>query len=103
HVAGAQSQRVLAFMRSFQGEHVLVIVPLACWPGVVGASADDIKLGIAPGFWADTSLAIPQRFAGVRWRDALAGTMPGIQPDGSIRLADVLSALPVAVLTPAQG
>lgn len=99
---GAQSRHVLAFMRSLQDEHVVVVVPLACWPGSVGAG-EDSRLGIAPAFWADTALQMPQRFVGARWRDVLAGTVPDIQADGSLRLADLLAALPVAVLSSTQG
>ncbi len=93
--AGAQSGRVVAFMRG-QGEQRLLVVAGRLFAGLA-VSAQDYEGGAA---WGDTTVTCPREIAGP-WQDAVTGSVVEI-PDGEgelgLQLSGLLATLPVAVL-----
>ncbi|HEX5176147.1 MAG TPA: hypothetical protein VFV83_03905, partial [Chthoniobacteraceae bacterium] len=77
---------VIAFLREHAGKRLLVVVPrltsrVGFWP-----------LG---ELWADTRIDLA---SGGEWRNIFTGAMmPTV--DGSVRVAEILRAFPIAVLT----
>ncbi|UYO93481.1 malto-oligosyltrehalose synthase [Pollutimonas sp. M17] len=101
-VQGARQAHVLAFLLCGEGQHVLVVAPRLVAGGIDTASGGALP-AISPDFWEDTALVLPRRHLGAALRDSLRGSVMRSGPDGTLRLADVLSGLPVAVLLPDQG
>ncbi len=107
-VQGAQRDNVLAFARSGQGEHLIVVVPRLCAAAVCGSLDEHGHYGddgsdprlphLADAFWEDTCVGVPSALAGTTLRDALSGKDLSVDEQGRLALADVLHALPVAVL-----
>jgi (1->4)-alpha-D-glucan 1-alpha-D-glucosylmutase len=91
---GVWAEHVCAFARTGgEGAAVTVIPRLLARRGV-----DALPLG--PEYWADTWLPLPRELAG-RYTNALTGERVEAAPAGeaaALRLADVLSAFPVALL-----
>jgi (1->4)-alpha-D-glucan 1-alpha-D-glucosylmutase len=94
---GARSTHVAAFART-HGDGAATRAAVAVAPRLVLGLAPD---GAPPvgGRWDDTRLALPPALAGMRWTDVVTGRTVAPNPDGALRLADVLSAAPVALLT----
>ena len=92
-LAGAQAAHALAFVRA-EGDTALVVVVsrlAARLPGVERAPL------VTPAAWEDTAVLLPPRLRGRPVADALADR--ALVPSGQrLRLAEVLDALPVAVL-----
>ncbi|MFW7340985.1 malto-oligosyltrehalose synthase [Pollutimonas sp. H1-120] len=101
-VQGARHAHVLAFMLCSGERHVFVLAPRLVSGGVDMASGRGLP-AIAPDFWEETALVLPRRYLGAALRDVLRGTAAYGGPDGTLRLAGVLSGLPVAVLASDQG
>ncbi len=82
---------MLAFIRNYQGQRILVAVtrlPMT----LLGDTATPLVLAEA---WGDTNLILPEE-ASRSWRDSLSGhDIPTAQ---SLRLADLLTDFPVALL-----
>ena len=91
--AGARAAHVVAFARAHAGRAVVAVAPRL----VLGIAPD----GGAPvgARWGDTQLVLPAHLAAARWTDALTGRAVVAGDDGALRLADVLAAAPVALLT----
>jgi (1->4)-alpha-D-glucan 1-alpha-D-glucosylmutase len=101
-VLGLRSANVLAFMRTWQEQLILIVVPRLCLPGVATAEARD-RPAIDPQFWGDTGIVLPRRYMGVRLQDTLASTQLCSREDGMLPVADVFGGLPVAMLRADQG
>jgi (1->4)-alpha-D-glucan 1-alpha-D-glucosylmutase len=102
-VVGARADHVVAFARlAHPGAHpagdasttdaAVVVAPRL----MVGLAGGAPPLGEA--VWGDTSLVLPPALAGRRWRCAL--TDRAHEPDARLRLGDLLSDLPGALLLP---
>ncbi len=96
-VLGAQSDHVLAFLRTWQDRHVFILVPRLC-AKAVGAGKDNGLPMIDPGFWGDTGVVLPRRYIGASLSDVLGGSRRQCAADGVLRLADVFADLPLALL-----
>ena len=92
-VAGPMAEHVVAFLRSHEGAHCLVAAPRM--PGRLLGGDDAIV--IPPDAWRDTVLRMPADFPARRMRHAFGEAWVHVA-DGAIRLADLLGALPVALL-----
>jgi (1->4)-alpha-D-glucan 1-alpha-D-glucosylmutase len=98
-VRGARARHVIAYLRSLDGMHVLVIVPR--WLAV---SQGDRPQTDPRQFWQDTALVLPARLPG-SWQNLFTGQEIANQPAGgkhTLPLNDLLPQFPVAMLTPAE-
>ena len=90
---GIRAQHVVAFGRAHGDDALLVVVPR-------------LTGGLRPGppmrdVWGETAIRISPGFSGLAWRCALGGQV--VEPrDGVLRLSNLLSRLPVAVLSPSR-
>lgn len=96
-VTGERAAKALAFSRMNQNSGVVAIVPRHCHEGVREHEAGGLPL-LRPGFWADTSVVLPQEFSGRQLHDVLTGERFDCDSGGQLRMADVLARLPVALL-----
>ncbi|MBA2317712.1 MAG: malto-oligosyltrehalose synthase [Euzebyales bacterium] len=90
-VTGRWAAHVVAFARLAPDGDAVVVVASRLPRAVMG----DALAPPVGEVWADTAVALPDDLAGTAWRDALGG--PGAAGD-RLPLAQVLSALPVALL-----
>lgn len=95
-VRGEQARRVLAFARSYAGQHLLVVVPRCC-ASLLGTSP---RPHVPPAAWGDTHLQLPSHLGAGRWQ-GLTGCHR-VQ-NGGLSLADVLGDSPVNLLMPCAG
>ena len=91
---GARAAHAFAFLRTHGGDAALTVVPRLT-TALVG-SPTDVPVGEAA--WADTEIVVPPEYRASRWRDVLTGRSVRATPGGSLRLAEVCAALPVALL-----
>lgn len=101
--SGLRQDHVLAFMRAWRGESVIVIVPRL---GAQAVMAREPALPAPePAWWRGTAVTLPARCKGGRFVEVLAGggAEHVIRADGRLALDEVLKVLPVAVLAPAAG
>jgi len=96
-VKGARAAHVVAFLRRRPGQAILVVVPRLVLGLTGGVEVDPVGEEI----WGDTRLLLPD-LGGV-WQDRFTGGRPAADDgvDGGLlpmRLADVLSTWPVALL-----
>ncbi len=98
-VLGARKNHVLAFLRTWQDRDVFILVPRLCYAGVSSHQSQGLPL-IDPLFWGDTGVVLPRRYIAADLHDVLGGTKSRCPPDGLLRMADVFTELPVAVLIP---
>lgn len=90
-VEGPRAEHVIAFSRQWQGEHVAVIAPCRT-ASLCNLQAGGLPLGERA--WRDTSILLP---GGGVFRDLFSGQRFEAS-DGSLRLAEVLSVFPLALL-----
>ncbi len=95
-VEGDQQQHVVAFVRHHEGRVLLVVVPR-----LATALAGE-ALPVGADVWGATSMALPAEFARLDYRNLVTGAAVAAV-DGRLRLADVLSACPVALLAAGPG
>ncbi|MBO9353829.1 malto-oligosyltrehalose synthase [Bordetella petrii] len=90
-VHGAQAVHVVAFARSHDDQHLLVVVPRLC----AFKLADPAQ---AAGFWSDTRVRLPAGLARLPWRDA-QGQDDVLRPDtqGCLPLGRLLQGGPVGI------
>ena len=85
---GRHAQSVLAFAREYQDQRSITLVPRTArkvgWP----------CLGEA---WEETAVMLPNNWANESWASVLEPKIL-FEPSGQLRVADLLSRLPVAVL-----
>jgi (1->4)-alpha-D-glucan 1-alpha-D-glucosylmutase len=87
-VEGPRASHVIAFARSHEGRHFVVVVPrLSC--ELVGEGAET--------WWKDTVVRLPADLRDVAWHSHLNG--PSAPPGQTLGLADLLRTIPVAVLS----
>jgi len=91
--SGAKAQHVVALARRFQGKTVLAVVPRLV-AELCGFETGMLPLG--ESIWGDTQLILPPELAGVRLQDVFSGAE--FTGTGSIPLARLLAAFPVALL-----
>ncbi|MDQ3804471.1 MAG: malto-oligosyltrehalose synthase [Acidobacteriota bacterium] len=94
--AGRRAGNVVAFARK-DGEDEVVVVAGRFFTRLGVGRAGPLRLRAAA--WDDTTLALGDQLGGARWRDLFTGTEFDA-PEGrrTLRLSDVLSPLPVALL-----
>ncbi len=90
---GPLAAHALAFLRRYEGHAVLVLASRLADALLSPQSGP----GIAPDTWKETRVVLPAN-AGTRWTDAITGRQTEATMD-RLQLADLLSLLPVAVLT----
>jgi (1->4)-alpha-D-glucan 1-alpha-D-glucosylmutase len=87
-VEGPRANHVVAFARELDGKFVLSVASrLTC--DLIGAGSDE--------FWQGTRIRLPESARTRRWRSVLSGME--IVADETLELANLLPAIPVAVLT----
>ena len=92
-VDGEKKDNVFAFARTHEGQTCVVIVPR--WPARLMAGRTELPLG---DVWGDTKVLLG---AGVAddLRDALTAQVARVEgEEGALRVSDVLSKFPIAVL-----
>ena len=92
-ITGAQAGSLIAFLRRYGTETLLVTVPIRALP-LLGKDAS--SPAIPAQAWGDTQLVLPPELATQAWRCAF-GDRP-IAAGPALRLADLASPLPFAVL-----
>ena len=95
---GWRAENVVAFARTLGGPEA-VAVAARFFTRLDLAEPPSLRL--APGIWGDTSVALGESLTGTRYRDVFTGAeFVAAENEGGrvLRLADVLSSLPVALL-----
>ncbi|CAM4108245.1 malto-oligosyltrehalose synthase [Bordetella tumulicola] len=92
-VHGAQAVHVLAFVRSHEDQHLLVVVPRLCALRLAQPTQNSQALA----FWADTRIRLPTGLTRLSWRDVYNDDV--LRPDvhGCLDLAQLLQDGPVSV------
>jgi len=92
---GERRTHLCAFARSHQHQHLLVVVPRL----VAALTKRAPRPPLGPDVWGNTQLVLPPTLAARRYRDLLSGlSFNPAQEHHTLRLADVFSTLPVALL-----
>ena len=99
-VQGTRAAHVLAFLRRWQDQYALVLVPRLCFNGVVSGQGRATP-SLNPRFWGDTAVLIPDQYGKTPLRNVLQGRVHDWGAAGSLQLADVFAGLPLALLVPA--
>ncbi|MEA2640619.1 MAG: (1-_4)-alpha-D-glucan 1-alpha-D-glucosylmutase [Chloroflexota bacterium] len=95
---GPAGRHVVAFMREWVGEHVIVIAPRL----TVGLVSDIGRLPLGETVWKETAVEVPTRSAD-RYRNWLTGEVLDVKPRGRTRelaMSEILKQFPVALLEP---
>jgi (1->4)-alpha-D-glucan 1-alpha-D-glucosylmutase len=91
-VEGDKKDHVFAFVRAHEGRNCVVVVPR--WPARLMGGEMSLPLGEV---WGDTRVLTG---ASAEWRDVLTSQSARTSgEDAALRVADVFSAVPLAVLT----
>jgi (1->4)-alpha-D-glucan 1-alpha-D-glucosylmutase len=94
--AGRRAGGVVAFARKAGDDEVVVVAGRFFTRLGVGRTG---PLGLSAEAWGDTTLALGDQLAGARWRELFTGAEFDTREGGkTLRLSDVLSPLPVALL-----
>jgi (1->4)-alpha-D-glucan 1-alpha-D-glucosylmutase len=94
--AGGRAAHVVAFARTLgEGPGARAVVAVA--PRLVLGLRGDGGPPVG-ACWDDTRLALPGHLASARWTELVTGRAAGVAPDGTVRLAELLWAAPVALL-----
>lgn len=96
-IEGNRAAHVVAFLRCWEGETVLVAIS-RLHVALFGGQTRRPDSGAA---WGDTRLLLPVDHVDLPWRDALSGRTlrSGSETDGAIRVSELLADLPVAALS----
>jgi (1->4)-alpha-D-glucan 1-alpha-D-glucosylmutase len=97
-VIGTKQEHVCAFARTFENKMGVVVVPRL----VVGLTGGVKQAPIGEGVWGDTGVVLPSGMRQNSWREIFSGESVGIaeeQRQRVLRVADILRATPVAILT----
>ncbi|MDT5294731.1 MAG: (1-_4)-alpha-D-glucan 1-alpha-D-glucosylmutase [Acidobacteriota bacterium] len=94
HASGRRADNVIAFARSLEGDAAVVLAGRFFTRLGVGHEG---ALGLSADAWGDTTLTLAG-VEGGRYRDVLTGREFDVSEGGALRLAEVLSPLPVALL-----
>lgn len=108
YAEGPRAENVLAFMRCWRDDCLIVVVSRLCAPLICGDvqdhgayddSDDDLRRPfVAPSFWEDTRLSLPGHLVGLMLRERFSGALLQADDRGGLALSAVLGSLPVAVL-----
>ena len=96
---GRRAENTLAFARAHDGEACVAIAARFFTRLGVGAEG---TLALSADAWGDTTLPLGELGAG-RWRDAFTGREFDTHEGGALRLSELLSPLPVALLSRTRG
>jgi (1->4)-alpha-D-glucan 1-alpha-D-glucosylmutase len=94
---GSAAQHIVAFARSAGNKRVIVIVPRL----VAGLCGSGAPLPTGPAVWNDTLVPLPKDWEGGGYRNIFTREVwrvPAVGEHRSLRVADVFSVLPVALL-----
>jgi (1->4)-alpha-D-glucan 1-alpha-D-glucosylmutase len=97
--SGARARHVVAFARHAEGRAAIAVASRLTW--TLGGEAGEPPLGERA--WEETVIPLPALLPGARWTCALSGAIvdaTATEHGQVLRLADVLSALPIALLRP---
>ena len=90
-VEGTKAQHVVAFLRTYGGSRLLVVVPRL--PQALLRSRDALELD--PAAWQSTSLTLPDETV---WHDVIEGRV--LQPTKKkLAMQDLFGRLPVAIFS----
>jgi (1->4)-alpha-D-glucan 1-alpha-D-glucosylmutase len=92
-VQGDRSEHVVAYARALGGEAALTVVPRL----TLALTSPSHPMPIGARSWGDTRVEIPPALMRRAWRNALSGETVRAD-DGTLRLAEALETLPVALL-----
>lgn len=93
--AGPHADRVIAFLRRFEGVLALVVAPRLVGPLL--DEGGDLPL-VPPAAWGDTALLLPELPSGMTVTDALSGGTLRLPDDGRVGVDRLLDRFPVALL-----
>ena len=94
---GSAAQHIVAFARSAGNKRVVVIVPRL----VAGLCGSGATLPTGPAVWHDTQVPLPKNWEGGGYRNIFTREVLRVPAAGereALRVADIFSALPVALL-----
>jgi (1->4)-alpha-D-glucan 1-alpha-D-glucosylmutase len=91
-VGGAHKEHVLAFSRSY--EQTTIVVVLAKWMARLSNGEQVLPIG---GVWGDTFVTL-SREPKEKLQEFLTGATVGSEAGASLKVADVLRSLPIAVM-----
>ena len=97
-VSGSQAERVFAYIRQFEGDAVLVVVPRLAGLGIDHTTPDLPVPQIDPGFWGDTTIALPVAHGSRSHVDVLARRDVHVPADGVVNVSELLAIWPVALV-----
>lgn len=95
-VRGSKANHVVAFMRTFEGKSVLVMVPRL----IATLVGDSDSAPIGHGVWEDTEILLPSSSVGSfeGYQNAFTGeTLSPAQPDATIAVSEILRHFPAAL------
>lgn len=98
-VSGAHADRLIAFARSHEGRHAVVIAPRLVAP-LMGEDAQTMPLGAS--VWADTAIGATGAEPPPTWCNLLTDELVHVGPDGSTPVGSIFATLPLALLVPAN-
>jgi (1->4)-alpha-D-glucan 1-alpha-D-glucosylmutase len=101
--SGHHQHRVLGFCRRLNDSMCVTVTPRLVLPLLPDTSSSERSLAessLIPQGWEDTRVTLPgDDWSGnERFRDLLSGAQVGVEPDGSIPVADLIRDFPVAFL-----
>ncbi len=91
-VTGVRAEHVVAFLRSHDGRHCLVVVPRL----PVGLLGDEDSVLFRDAAWQDTTLHPPKGLEAIRLRDALGGDIGALGTN--LPIGHILATFPIALL-----
>ncbi|MFA4914662.1 MAG: malto-oligosyltrehalose synthase, partial [Burkholderiaceae bacterium] len=97
-VSGSQAERVFAYIRHYAGDAVLVVVPRLAGLGIDHTTPDMPVPQIDPGFWGDTTIALPVAHGSRAHVDVLAQRDVHVPADGVVNVSELLAVWPVALV-----
>jgi (1->4)-alpha-D-glucan 1-alpha-D-glucosylmutase len=89
---GPQADRALAFARSHNGVHAIIVVSRHA-----GTQEDFNMPLVDPAYWAGTTVVLPRNIAGLGMHDVL-GSLGARSVPARLHLSELLSRLPVSLL-----
>jgi (1->4)-alpha-D-glucan 1-alpha-D-glucosylmutase len=93
--AGRHADRIVAFLRRFEGALALVVAPRLVGPLL---DAEGELPMVPPAAWEDTVLLLPELPPGMTMTDALSDGVLHPPDDGRVEVARLLDRFPVALL-----
>lgn len=98
-VTGTQADLVFAYLRTYQDDSVLVVVPRLASAGIDHATQDLPVPQIDPDFWGDTMIELPVNETRHAHVDVLTERDVRVAADGMVHVSELLGVWPVALVT----